>query len=178
MAKILFVTGNKNKLKEARELLPGHDVEQMDIDLLECQGDALFVVTEKARLAYSMVKRPLFVEDTSVGFHCLNGFPGPYIKALTSSNDISAIPKMLAAFPDKGATGTAMIGYADKTGVKVFKGEIQGTIVAPRGKNGFAWDSIFQPEGMKKTFAEMGIEEKNAISHRMKAFEAFRRFLG
>ena len=56
--------------------------------------------------------------------------------------------------------------------VHIFKGKIKGNIVYPRGKGGFGWDCIFQPEGYNKTFAE--IEEKNKISHRYKAFKKFK----
>ena len=58
----------------------------------------------------------------------------------------------------------------------MFKGEIRGEIVSPRG-NRFAWDQIFQPEGYQQTFAEMSSEEKNRISHRKKAFDLFLAYL-
>lgn len=61
--------------------------------------------------------------------------------------------------------------------MKVFIGEIKGRIVRPRGESGFGWDPVFQPDGYSKTFAEMGADEKNAISHRFKAFEKLRVFL-
>ncbi len=174
---LLFVTGNPNKVKEAEHLL-GQPVEQKDIDLPEYQGDAEYVVRQKAILAYKQIKQPLFVEDTSVEFSALGGFPGPYIKALVSKNDISILPKMISAFDDKGMKGVAMIGYADEKGdIHIFRGEIEGNIVDPRGKNGFAWDSVFEPLGKDKTFAEMTIEEKSTISHRKRAFDKFKSFL-
>jgi XTP/dITP diphosphohydrolase len=70
------------------------------------------------------------------------------------------------------------IGYCEPgKDVRIFRGEIDGRIVMPRGKSGFGWDVIFIPEGCTKTFGEMASEEKNKISHRKKAFEKFREFL-
>ena len=58
----------------------------------------------------------------------------------------------------------------------VFKGEVPGVIVSPRGPvDSFGWDPIFQPNGFDKTFAELGSEQKNQISHRVKALNLFRR---
>ena len=55
--------------------------------------------------------------------------------------------------------------------VKLFEGSVPGTLVAPRGDGGFGFDPIFEYDG--QTFAEMGVEEKNAISHRGRALAAF-----
>ena len=57
------------------------------------------------------------------------------------------------------------------------KKEISGMIVLPRGEKNFGWDSIFMPHGHQKTFAEMGSEEKNSISHRYLAAQKFLFFL-
>lgn len=80
------------------------------------------------------------------------------------------LPRLLADFPDKTALAVCTLGYADQTGeVKLFRGETEGTIVAPRGSNGFGWDSCFLPKGYSQTYAEMPSELKNTLSHRNKA---------
>lgn len=57
---------------------------------------------------------------------------------------------------------------------ETIQGITEGTIVSPRGKGGFGWDTCFQPKGYDKTYAEMTAEEKNTISHRKRAVEAMR----
>lgn len=89
---------------------------------------------------------------------------------------------MLVGFENKKAKAICTLGYAAGPGEKVilFQGVETGTIVEPRGKAGFGWDSIFQPdEADGKTYAEMTVEEKNAISHRGRALKKLRaHFLG
>ena len=60
----------------------------------------------------------------------------------------------------------------------MFEGVVKGTIAEEkRGDKGFGYDPIFIPDGYDKTFAELGVEEKNKISHRAKATEEFAEFL-
>ena len=59
----------------------------------------------------------------------------------------------------------------------LFKGAVKGGIVEPRGKQGFGWDCVFLPDGHKKTFAEMTVEEKNAVSPRRLALEELRKII-
>ena len=62
--------------------------------------------------------------------------------------------------------------------VAQFRGEVEGTITdAPRGANGFGYDPVFIPDGYDKTFAELGAEVKDAISHRGKAFALAAKFV-
>lgn len=85
--------------------------------------------------------------------------------------------KMLVGFEDKSAVAVCTFAYADKDGkVHLFRGETRGEIVAPRGPDTFGWDSCFQPEGYDQTYAEMGKEQKNQISHRSKAVNNLKKF--
>ncbi|KAJ1546532.1 hypothetical protein HK096_004956 [Nowakowskiella sp. JEL0078] len=65
-----------------------------------------------------------------------------------------------------------------KDGVHLFAGRTYGKIVRPRGPNAFGWDPIFQPEGTQTTFAEMTKDEKNKISHRFRALEGVKEWIG
>ena len=67
--------------------------------------------------------------------------------------------------------------YRRNVANKYFEGIVKGKIVEPRGESDFGWDPIFVPEGFGKTFAEMGVEEKNKISHRKIALEKLRKFV-
>jgi len=175
---IVFVTGNLNKLREARQILTDVEIVSENIDLPEFQGSPEFIAKEKARIACSMVNKPCFVEDVSNHFHALGGMPGPYIKDFIKSMKLEDIPKILSGFIDKSSTVVCSIGYCEPGKEPVcIQGKVSGVIVHPRGTSNFGWDPIFQPDGFNKTFAEMSAEEKNAISHRRLALEKFREFL-
>lgn len=178
MKGIVFITGNKNKLREAMQILDVGIVSQ-NLDLREPQAvDLEKVVKEKLVHGYEMLKKPVMVEDTGLFFNALNGFPGALIKLLIERIGREGIVKMLKGFEDKTAIAKCAVGFTkDGKGLKVFIGEIEGEIVNPKGVSGFGWDPIFQPKGHDKTFAEMNSEEKNAISHRFKALEKFKDFL-
>ena len=71
-----------------------------------------------------------------------------------------------------------MIAYIEEENKPiVFRGEVQGQIVSPRGGTNFGWDPVFLPNGYTKTFAEMSPEEKNAISHRRIAVLKLKEYL-
>jgi len=169
---IIFVTSSDGKFREASRLAP-FSMERADIDLVEPQTlDVAVAVRAKAAAAYSILARPLLVEDTSLELSALGGFPGPLVKWLLVSSAPDAIPRLLAAFDDRRATARAAIAFADDHGVFVVNGSVPGSIVFPKGENGFGWDSVFKPEGQEKTYAEMEPDEKDARSHRGRAFAA------
>lgn len=176
--KILFITGNLNKLKEAKEIMP--EIEGCEIDLPEIQElDGKKIVEEK--LSEAIKQKPginLIVEDLSLVINGMNGLPGPLIKWFLKSVGREGVAKMAKLFGDQKAEAKVTLGYADDKGnIKYFEGIIEGKIVEPRGESEFGWDPVFQPDGYNKTFAEMGMEEKNKISHRKIALEKLREYL-
>lgn len=173
-----FVTGNKEKYREAKGLLDGFELEQVDIDLPELQGEPEDIVKEKAKIAAEKSSKAVFVEDTCLCFNALNGLPGPYIKDFVEKIGIPGLYELVSKYNDKGAVAIASIGFCEP-GKKplVFQGKVKGTIVSPRGDKRFFWDQIFMPDGFDKAFSEMTIEEKNKISHRKLAFDKFRQYL-
>lgn len=176
IASLVFVTGSSRKLREAREILAPIEIATQALDLPEPQGTPEEIAAEKARLAFKQLKVPLFVEDTSLHITALGGLPGPYVKHFLETIGNEGIAKMLSAFRDKSAVSRTTIAYCLADGVvRVVKGEARGRIVEPRGTSNFGtfgFDPIFQPEGKRRTYAEMAPEEKNAISQRRKALEA------
>lgn len=95
---------------------------------------------------------------------------GPYIKWFLQKLGPEGLYKMIENFEDKGCVAVCTIGLMDVAGiVKLFHGRTEGTIVYPRGPNGFGWDTCFQPKGYTQTYAELPPEVKNQISHRNKA---------
>jgi len=184
--RITFVTGNKKKLEEVKQILGKdgsmipYEITNQKIDLPELQGDAIEIAKEKCILAAKKVKGAVFIEDTSLCFNALNGMPGPYIKWFLDSCGHVGLNKMLDGFEDRSAYAQTIIAYT--TGpddeVFVFDGRTDGNIVTARGPLDFGWDPVFAPtEGEGKTYAEMTKEFKNMISHRGRAFEKFRAFL-
>jgi XTP/dITP diphosphohydrolase len=183
MNKILFATNNKFKIKEARHIL-NIPVEPINIDIEEIQHiEVDLIVRYKAWEAYKQVKEPVFVEDTGLYFNALNGFPGALIKWLMvtigtndslekgSRND--NIIKLLSKYNDKSTYAKTSIGFAYSDSideVAIASGVIKGKVPSQcRGSDGFGWDDIFIPQGYDKTFAELGLEEKNKVSMRKKA---------
>jgi inosine triphosphate pyrophosphatase len=177
--KVCFVTGNKLKFEEDREILAEHgiDVEHLEIDLPEIQADPADIAKHKARIAAEKAGKPCFVDDTALCFNALNGLPGEYIKFFAEKLGLPKLVKLLEGFEDKSAKAMAVVAYCEPgKEPKVFEGIVEGTIVMPRGER-FVWDPIFQPEGFKETYAEMTQEQKNKISHRRNAMEKFAEYL-
>lgn len=185
---ITFVTGNKKKLEEVKRILAVSDNEQMlpfdisnqKIDLPELQGDPLEIAKEKCSLAAKEVGGAVITEDTSLCFTALNDMPGPYIKWFLDKCGHDGLNNMIAFSDDKSGYAQTVVGFCPGPGqdVVVFDGRTQGTIVPARGSLDFGWDPIFQPdEGGGKTYAEMAKGDKDAISHRGRAFGQLRSYL-
>jgi len=173
--KVYFVTGNKNKLKEFKQIL-GFELKQITLDLDEIQAiEVEKVVEHKAREAFRRVKNPVIVEDTGLYFKDWNNLPGALAKFFDKTIGYAILCKLLRG--SREATAETVIGYFDGKRYRSFVGQIEGTISdKAKGKTNFGWDIIFIPKGYKKTFAEMG-EEKNKISMRKIALEKLKRFL-
>jgi XTP/dITP diphosphohydrolase len=83
----------------------------------------------------------------------------------------------LVPVPEPKTTGASPVCYADEFEAQTFDGDCEGRIgLAPRGKNGFGYDPLFTPVGFEKTFAELGENVKNQLSHRAKALEKLKAF--
>ncbi|KAF9951018.1 nucleoside triphosphate pyrophosphohydrolase ham1 [Mortierella alpina] len=178
--KLVFVTGNKNKLAEAQGILGNHfQLESVGIDLPELQGTSQEVAIGKCKQAAEIVNGPVFVEDTGLGFDALNGLPGPYIKWFLEGVGLDGLNKMLDGFSDRSASAFCTIAYSRGPGTEpiLFDGRVQGKIVAARGPTKFGWDPVFQPDGYDKTYAEIEPAVKNTMSHRYKALVMLREFL-
>lgn len=174
---ICFVTGNKNKLREAKEIISSELISK-DIDLPEVQElYAEKVIEHKVKEAYNILKKPVMVEDVGFYIKSWNDFPGAFIKWALKSMKSNGIYNAIKDQNDKSVVAEACIGYYDGNEVKIFKGQLEGTLTSPKGDNGFGFDNIFIPNGHDKTLAEMTSEEKNKMSMRKLALEKFENFL-
>jgi len=161
-----FITGNLNKFKEIKAFLPS--LQQLDIDLPEIQEvDAHEIIKAKLSAAFIYKQDEFIVEDTSLYCDCLNGLPGPLIKWFLKSIGVVGLHNLTQTLGNNNAIAKTIIGYARSIDeLYFFEGILDGKLVAPRGSNGFGWDSIFVPNGYDKTLAEMSDDEKNGISMR------------
>lgn len=137
MKPILFITGNKDKLREVRALMPA--VQGVDMDLTEIQEiDAHKIITAKLVEAQRYQSGTFIVEDTSLYLDAMNGLPGPLVKWFVKAVGIEGIYKLTESFRSTRATARTLIGYADEDStIHFFEGSISGTLVPPRGTDGF-----------------------------------------
>ena len=176
---LAFVTSNEGKLREAEAVL-GSRLAHCALDIDELQSlDLEQVVRHKATEALRRLGRPVVVEDTALELAGLGGFPGPLVRWLLASVGPAGICRLAEAFGDRAATARCIALATDGAGEVIGAGVVTGRIVeSPRGRRGFGWDSAFAPDsGDGRTYAEMDETEKNAISHRRRAFEALREAL-
>lgn len=180
MKNITFITNSPGKVAEAQSIL-GSDfkVALKKIDLDEIQTvDGKQVIEKKAKEAYKILKRPVMVEDTSLYFKAWNGLPGALQRWWLDTVGCEGFCKMMKPYKNRAAWAESAIALYDGRKMEIFVGRIDGTITQkPKGTQGFGWDPIFVPKGYKKTFAEMGLEEKNKISMRKVALEKLRKYL-
>lgn len=169
MQKIHLVTGNQNKLREWQAIMPSTiELTAVDVDLVEIQSsDPEVIVADKLRRAFEHVGEPVIVEDVDAGLDKLNGLPGPFIKFFNEKLGKDALYK-LAGREGEPATVACTAGYYDGEKMVIVRGEVHGTVVAPRGDS-FGFDIVFVPEGETQTYGEMTPEKKNSLSHRSKA---------
>ena len=188
--KIVFATNNLNKLTEVRKIL-GNKFQVMSLAELGCNDDipekgqtlkdnALL----KAQWIYDKYHVNCFADDTGLEVEALGGAPGVYSARYAGGegHDSEAnMKKLLSELENKEnrkARFRTVIALIIDGKVTTFDGIINGTIThEKRGGEGFGYDPIFMPEGHNKTFAELGADIKNHISHRAKAVQKLADYL-
>ncbi len=172
--RLAVVTGNPNKAREVAAYFEGVlEVEHVPLDCPEFRDDDVGEIARgKAEFAYRTLARPLIVDDTALSIDALRGFPGPYAAYVQKTLGNEGIVKLMEGVTDRSAHFETAIAFADERGIRVFRGILPGTIVTPRGEEGFGYDPIFAYEG--QTLAEMPLAAKSRVSHRARALEAFR----
>ena len=169
--KLILVSTNPNKGIEAERIL-GAPVLRVSIVMPEIQAATVEEITRhKLEVARTKGYRHLIVEDVSLGFDELGNFPGPYVRWLLEAAGGRGLAVIAYALRNRSARARCCVAYWNGSGGKMFTGETTGEVLLePRGDQHFGWDAWFQPEGSTKTFAEMTPEEKDAHSHRGKAY--------
>lgn len=152
----VFITGNQHKVDYlSRQLGITLAHEKIDLDEIQ-ESDPERLVAHKLWQAYDTIKKPVLVEDVSLGYDALGGLPGPYIKWFIDIAGGEACCRLLDGFDDRGAEAICTFGYFDGERMEFFQNRAKGTIAEhPRGENGFGWDLIFINDGYTITRAEM-----------------------
>ena len=167
----VLVTGNRSKIAEARLAL-GADLEAVELDLPEIQSlDLIEILRSKADEAWRQIGRPLVIEDVSLELAAFNGFPGPMIKWMLQALGAEGMARAAHALGDARALARCGLLYRDAERTVAAEGLTEGELILPgRGGHGFGWDPVFLPRGETRTFAEISGKEKDAVSHRGKAW--------
>jgi XTP/dITP diphosphohydrolase len=187
---IVLASANKHKLREIRELLPaGYSIKglgdigfnsQIDEVAETIKGNSLLKAqTVKTFLDRSGSNYAVLADDSGLEVHALEGKPGVHSArfAGAGANDAANNSKLLREMEritDRTARFLTVLTFLSGNGTHFFEGDVKGTIaLAPRGNNGFGYDPLFIPQGFRSTFAELGPEIKNRISHRAVAMNKF-----
>jgi len=183
--KLVFATHNPNKIKEIQELVPPQ-IELLSLKDINCIEEIEEIGTtleENAKIKVDYIKNKYgfdcFADDSGLEVDALDGAPGVYSARYAGSekNNEKNIQKVwvnLLNKKDQTAQFRTIIAANIEGKEFICEGKIRGTIIQEkRGEGGFGYDPIFIPEGHSKTFAELGKEIKNRISHRAKAFTVF-----
>lgn len=181
--KIVFATNNKNKLREIREIL-GSDFEIVSLSEIGCHedipetGDTLEEnALQKAQFVCDKYHIGCFADDTGLEVEALDGQPGVHSARYAEGTDHDSeanMAKLLANLQDKSNRNakfrTIIVLLQPNAQPIYFEGRVDGKIATEKhGTEGFGYDPIFVPEGYDKSFAELGEDIKNTISHRARA---------
>ena len=188
--KLVFATNNAHKLEEVAAIL-GDQVELLSLNDISCQTDIpeTAVTLEgnallKSSYIYKNYHLDCFADDTGLEVEALNGAPGVYSARYAGGEGHDAQANMLKLLHElegkenrKAQFRTAISLILDGKEY-LFEGVIKGEIIKEkRGDSGFGYDPVFMPEGYDRTFAELGNDIKNQISHRALAVQKLCEFL-
>lgn len=186
---IVFATNNKHKLQEVKHII-GDRFNIISLNELECfddipetentlEGNALL----KARYIHQRFNCNCFADDTGLEIEALDGKPGVFSARYAGEHcsfedNINKILAELEGKTNRNAIFRTVIALIINDKEYLFEGNIKGKIIdSKKGISGFGYDPVFIPDGYSETFAEMGNDLKNTISHRALATKQLTEFL-
>lgn len=187
---IVFATNNAHKLEEIRQILGEQFIvrslsdigchEDIPEDQETLEGNAL----QKARYIHEHYHVDCFADDTGLEVDALGGEPGVHSARYADETDhdseanMQKLLKKLGDTTHREARFRTVIALIENGKVTQFEGKVEGCITTKKsGAEGFGYDPIFQPTGYTKTFAELGPDIKNQISHRARAVKKLAQYL-
>lgn len=188
--KIVFATNNKHKLEEIKDIL-GKDFEIVSLAEIGCHEDIPetgVTLQENARQKSTYVvehyNQNCFADDTGLEVEALGGEPGVHSARYAEGTDHDSEANMrkllikLDGQTNRKACFRTVISLIIDGVEHQFEGKVDGTIAKEKhGTEGFGYDPIFIPEGYDKSFAQLGEEIKNQISHRARAVKKLAEYL-
>lgn len=186
LKRILFLTSNEGKLREARHALEprGYEIVSFvggtnNVELVEIQAKDLLAVAQskidqvESYLVNTEKIEGVMVEDAGFFIDGYPGFPGVYSAHILESLGLEGILRLMHGRKNRGAEFRAAIVLQIESEKIVAQGSCRGHISEViRGSEGFGYDPLFIPEdGDGRTFAEMTLDEKRVLSHRGNAME-------
>lgn len=192
MDALIVATRNEHKLRELREALPGIELEPLpdEVELPPEDGDTFEAnALGKARAAREATAAPTLADDSGIEAAGLGGRPGVHSARYAGENasDEQNLAKLLdevGRAGDRHVAYVCALAFIDAAGTEhVFEGRCEGALATePRGEGGFGYDPAFLPADTgprdQRTMAELGPDEKHAISHRGRAAQMLARHLG
>ena len=188
--KIVFATNNKHKLEEIKDIL-GKDFEIVSLAEIGCHEDIPetgLTLEENARQKSTYIvehyNHDCFADDTGLEVDALNGEPGVHSARYAEGTDHDSEANMrkllskMSNVKERTARFRTVISLIINGVEHQFEGRVEGRIATEKhGTEGFGYDPIFIPEGYDKSFAELGEEVKNQISHRARAVKKLAEYL-
>ena len=186
--KIVFATGNLNKLKEIKSAINSFEIVGLkDLGITEEipeNGNTLKEnALQKAKYVYDKTGVNCFSDDTGLEIEALDNRPGVYAAMYAGThcnadNNIQKVLKELSGVRNRKAQFKTVIALILDGKKYFFEGKVEGEILKEKtGSGGFGYDPIFRPNGYEKTFAQMSLSLKNKISHRGLAVKKLVSFL-
>ena len=186
--KVVLASKNAHKLQELQDILSAQGVEVIlesaagvDVEVKETGTTFEENSLLKARAVMEASGLPAIADDSGLMVDALNGAPGVYSAryggpGLDDAGRYRLLLENMRGVLDRKCRFVSAITLCMPSGdIVTARGECPGTIAfAPMGEGGFGYDPVFFIPGLKKTFAQLTPEEKNAISHRGKALELFK----
>jgi len=189
MMKLVFATNNQHKLQEIKQIL-GDSIELLSLNDINCdeeipenqetiEGNA----AEKSFYIFNKFGLNCFADDTGLEIEVLNGEPGVYSaryagEEKSAEKNMDLVLQKLSEIKNRKARFKTVISLVIDGQEIQFEGIVNGHILEEkRGKTGFGYDPIFQPDESHLSFAEMTMEEKGKISHRGRAVQKLVEYL-
>ncbi len=183
MKTIVFATNNKHKLDEVADIL-ADKISILSLSDIGCTDDIPETgstlnenALQKARFVKEKYGYDCFADDTGLEIEALNNAPGVYSARYAgpqrnATDNMQKVMNELAGESNRKAQFRTVIALISDGEEFLFEGKVTGSITENQsGSEGFGYDPIFRPDGYSETFAEMGTEAKNKISHRALAVE-------
>ena len=187
--KLIVATNNAHKLEEISAIL-GNEMELLSLKDIHCNADIPETADtlegnarQKAMYIHENYGMDCFADDTGLEVEALNGAPGVFSARYAgdghdSEANMQKLLKELEGKENRKAQFRTAICLIMEGKEYLFEGIVKGHIIEEkRGGAGFGYDPIFVPEGYDQTFAELGNDVKNTISHRARAVEKLCTFL-